>query len=163
VEAEVGVESMDDLNGPGRHGSGEVRVTDVSWSVNGGEFGRLAMATGDEVVFRIDYEAKVAVANAVFGIGFINEAGVSVSGPNSGATRTWSLAPGAGSVTFTVPRLLLQPAELSLSVAVVDRGHFFDYLDRSYPMRVRSRGSSEPGLVQTLGQWDLHTYQGKVP
>ena len=159
VEAD-GTEAADDLNNAGRHGSGEIRVTDLTWSINDGPFGQASLITGDRVTFRISYHAKVDVENAVFGIGFINEAGVSVSGPNSGATRQWSIAAGDGHVTFTVPRLMLQPAELDLSVAIVDRGHFLDYLDRAYPIRIRSSGSDEPGLVRTEGEWDLHMAEG---
>lgn len=148
------VAATDDLNNARRHGSGEVRVKDLLWSVNGGEFGNPSMITGDSVTFRIDYEAKTHVERAVFGLGFINESGVWVAGPNSGASHNWSLQPGTGQVTFEVDRLMLQPAEFDVCVSVVDRSHFFDYMDRAFQMRVRSSGSDEPGVIRMPGTWD---------
>jgi ABC-2 type transport system ATP-binding protein/lipopolysaccharide transport system ATP-binding protein len=155
VNAGEAAKEGETLNDAGRHGSGEIRVDDVTWSVNGGPFERSAVVSGDQVTFRIEYQAAKDLPNAVFGLGFVNEAGISVAGPNSGATRSWSIAKGRGHVQFSVGGLLLQPAEFSISAAIVDRAHVFDYVDRAYQFRVRSSGSNEPGLVQMPGTWDL--------
>lgn len=159
INADEAAEDGRDFNDASRHGSGEIRVKDLTWSANGGRFQRSPVISGDDVVFRIEYEAATDLENAVFGLGFVNESGVSVSGPNSGATRSWSVGKGRGFVHFSVPGLLLQPSEFAISVAIVDRAHVFDYVDRAYPFRVRSSGSNEPGLVQMPGRWEIEPIQ----
>ncbi len=155
INAGEAAKEGESLNDSGRRGSGEIRVTDVTWSVDDGPFERASVVAGQRVTFRIEYEAITDLENAVFGLGFVNEAGISVAGPNSGATRNWSVQRGRGSVHFTVDRLLLQPSEFGISAAIVDRAHVFDYVDRAYQFRVRSSGSDEPGLVQMPGTWEL--------
>ncbi len=130
-------DSTDELNDSDRHGTGEIRVHDVTWSIDEGPFQRAAVVAGQRVTFRIEYEAVSDLDNAVFGLGFVNEAGISVAGPNSGASRTWSVQKGRGFVYFTVDKLLLQPAEFGISAAIVDKAHVFDYLDRAYQFRVQ--------------------------
>jgi ABC-2 type transport system ATP-binding protein/lipopolysaccharide transport system ATP-binding protein len=155
INAGEAAQQGETLNDAGRHGSGEIRIKNVTWSVDGEPFGQPTVVAGDRVTFRIEYEAIRDLENAVFGLGFVNEAGISVAGPNSGATRTWAVPQGRGEVRFDVDHLLLQPAELGISAAIVDRGHTFDYVDRAYGLRVRSSGSNEPGLVQMPGSWAL--------
>ncbi len=155
VNAGEAAREGESINDSGRRGSGEIRVKDVKWSADEGPFERAPVVAGQRVTFRIEYEAVADLGNAVFGLGFINEAGISVAGPNSGSTKRWSVQKGRGFVHFTVDRLLLQPAEFGISAAIVDRAHVFDYVDRAYQFRVRSSGSDEPGLVQMPGTWDL--------
>ena len=71
-----------------------------------------------------------------------------------------ALIPGKGIVTFEVDSLMLQPADFAISVAIVDRGRTFDYIDRRFPFRVRSSGSNEAGLVQMPGTWEMDPFPG---
>jgi ABC-2 type transport system ATP-binding protein/lipopolysaccharide transport system ATP-binding protein len=94
----------------------------------------------------------------MFGLGFLHESGVNVAGPNSGSGP----APvedilGEGVVEFHVPKLSLQPGVYEVSVAAVNRGHTFDYVDRGYELRVRGNSNAEPGLTRMFGQWTAGT------
>jgi hypothetical protein len=102
---------------------------------------------------RLHFLASESISHAVFGIGFLHESGVNVSGPNSGRVGSWSVERGNGYVDFVVDELLLSAASYRVSAAVVDRGHTYDYADREFDLHVRGRGYDEPGLTRMLGTW----------
>jgi ABC-2 type transport system ATP-binding protein/lipopolysaccharide transport system ATP-binding protein len=61
---------------------------------------------------------------------------------------------GAGTVDYTLDSLPLQPGEFLLSVAAVDKGHMYDYIDRAFVLKVRAEDVvTEPGLVRMPGRW----------
>ena len=149
--------AVDDGSGAeqGRRGSGEVQVTDVELLDGKGKVAK-ALVAGDPATVRMHYRVTEPVAEAVFGLGFVHESGVSVAGPNSGASlEIRDLEPGEGHVDFTVPDLLFQPGTFEITTAVVHQGHVYDYRDRAFDLRVRGAGTDEPGLVRLPGSWSV--------
>lgn len=138
--------------GPERLGSGEVRITSVEFLDGDGNSSPMLVA-GSPCTIRLHFLASEAVRHAVFGIGFLHESGVNVSGPNSGRVGSWPVEQGQGYVDFVVDELLLSAASYRVSAAVVDRGHTYDYADREFDLHVRGRGDQEPGLTRMLGTW----------
>jgi ABC-2 type transport system ATP-binding protein/lipopolysaccharide transport system ATP-binding protein len=140
-----------------RLGSGEVRIESVEYLDSAGKISPVLLC-GEPGTFRIRYRASERVQDVMFGLGFQHESGVNVAGPNSGsgpAPVTDIL--GQGVVEFHVPKLTLQPGVYEVSVAAVNRGHTFDYVDRGYELRVRGNSNAEPGLTRMFGQWSAGT------
>ena len=136
-----------------RLGSGEVQVTDVDLLDGKGKKVK-ALVAGEPATVRMHYRVSEPVPDAVFGLGFVHESGVSVAGPNSGATlQIRDLRAGEGYVDFQVPDLLFQPGIFEITTAVVHQGHVYDYRDRAFDLRVRGAGTDEPGLVRLPGSW----------
>jgi ABC-2 type transport system ATP-binding protein/lipopolysaccharide transport system ATP-binding protein len=145
----------DDGEGHTRLGSGEVRVVDLELL---GADGRAtsALVAGEPATIRMHYRAEEPIESAVFGLGFVHESGVSVAGPNSGATvPDVSLEAGDGHVDFAIPDLLFQPGAFEITTAIVHQGHVYDYLERAFDLRVRGSGMAEPGLVRLPGDWTV--------
>ena len=143
------------MNSGSRTGSGEIRVTGLEYlDGDGNQVSFLAPA--EPATVRIHYDASVPIAEAIFGLGFLHESGVTVAGPNSGYERAFKVDAGSGFVDFTMPRLSLQPGVFRVSTAVVDRGHTYDHQDREYELRVRAdKGSTEPGMTKFFGEWSI--------
>jgi ABC-2 type transport system ATP-binding protein/lipopolysaccharide transport system ATP-binding protein len=100
------------------------------------------------------YRAEERIPEAVFGLAFVHESGVTVAGPNSGASLpSMPLERGEGHVDFSVPTLVLQPGTFDITSAIVHQGHVFDYADRAFNLRVRGAGTDEAGLVRMIGEW----------
>jgi ABC-2 type transport system ATP-binding protein/lipopolysaccharide transport system ATP-binding protein len=151
--AHAGTEGETPPAGPLRLGSGEVRVVKLEYIDRGGQPSNVAVS-GEPVTFRLHYEASEPVAEAVFGLGFVHESGVTVAGPNSAASG--AIVPvihGTGHVDFHVARLTFQPGAYEVSTAIVHKGHVYDYAERAFDLRVRGGGTEEPGLVRLLGAW----------
>jgi ABC-2 type transport system ATP-binding protein/lipopolysaccharide transport system ATP-binding protein len=136
----------------GRMGSGEARITRVEFLDRDRKPAPLLL-TGAPCTIRLHFRAVLDVGRAVFGIGFLHESGVNVSGPNSSMVGPWALRAGEGYVDFEIDELLLSPATYEVSTAIVDRGHMFDYADRAFILRVRGQGDEEPGLSRMPGTW----------
>jgi ABC-2 type transport system ATP-binding protein/lipopolysaccharide transport system ATP-binding protein len=137
---------------PSRLGSGEIRVTKVEFlDVN--QRPSAMLVAGEACTFRIHYSAHSDLDQVIFGFGFHHESGVVVAGPNSGRLGAASVPRGQGYVDFFCPELVLAPSAYSVTTAIVDKGHTFDYLDRGFEVRVRGRGDEEPGLARMLGSW----------
>jgi ABC-2 type transport system ATP-binding protein/lipopolysaccharide transport system ATP-binding protein len=135
-----------------RRGSGEVRITGLEYLAEGGVKVPVLLA-GAPATVRMHFEAEQAVPRAIFGLGFLHESGANVAGPNSGRTGAVSVPAGQGYIDFSVDALLLQPGTYTVSTAIVDRAHMFDYADREFELRVRGRGDEEPGLTRMPGDW----------
>lgn len=142
-------------DGRPRWGSGELRIESVEILTGEDDTGGVAIA-GEPVTFRLHYLADRDIPRAVFGLGFRHHSGVETAGPNSGATGAWAIPAGAGVVDFHLDVLTLQPGEFSVTSAVVDQGHTYDYAEEQALLRVRSAGEVEPGLVRLLGAWSHH-------
>ena len=140
-----------------RRGSGEVRVTGVQYL---GEDGadRGFLSTGRPGAVRISYSADVDLPAVTFGLAFVHESGVQAAGPNSGyGPDTFAVSAGTGTVDYALDSLPLQPGEYLLSVAIVDKGHMYDYIDRAFVLKVRAEDAvTEPGLVRMPGRWTHH-------
>ena len=139
---------------PARLGSGEVRVERVELLDEGGQTAAFVV-TGRPMRIRLHYRAQEPVGKAVFGIGFVHESGVFTAGPNSGRVGGWDLEPGLGSVDLDVPELTLLPGTFSISSAIIDRGHTYDFAENQATLKVRSSGDDEPGLVHLDGSWSI--------
>jgi len=140
-----------------RRGSGEVRVTGVQYLDQDG-VERKFLSSGRPCTVRISYEANTALPAVTFGLAFVHESGVQAAGPNSGyGPDTFAVQPGAGYVDYTVDPLPLLPGEFLLTVAAVDKGHMYDYIDRAFVLKVRAEDVvTEPGLVRMPGRWTHH-------
>jgi ABC-2 type transport system ATP-binding protein/lipopolysaccharide transport system ATP-binding protein len=140
-----------------RRGSGEVRVTGVQYL---GEDGtdRGFLSTGRPGAVRIAYSADVDLPAVTFGLAFVHESGVQAAGPNSGyGPDTFAVSAGTGTVDYALDSMPLQPGEYLLSVAIVDKGHMYDYIDRAFVLKVRAEDAvTEPGLVRMPGRWTHH-------
>jgi lipopolysaccharide transport system ATP-binding protein len=137
-----------------RRGSGEVRVTGVQYLDEDG-VERKFLSSGRPCTVRIHYQASTDLPAVTFGLAFVHESGVQAAGPNSGyGPDTFVVPAGSGSVDFAVADLPLLPGEFLLTVAAVDKGHMYDYLDRAFVLKVRADDVvTEPGLVRMPGHW----------
>jgi len=83
------------------------------------------------------------------------KSGVGVAGPNSGfGDQAYLVQAGAGLMVFSPDSLPLQPGTFLVSTAAVDRGHTYDFRDRTFELRVRAdEAVTEPGLVRMTGSW----------
>ena len=152
-EAESTVETVETVSGHARLGSGEIRIQSVEYMGGNGQVVPVLLC-GEPATFRIHYRATEPLKEVVFGLGFLNEFGVNVAGPNSGSgPMPVPNLDGEGVVEFHVPRLTLQPGVYEVSVAAVRQGHTYDYVDRGYELRVRGNSTSEPGLTRMFGDW----------
>jgi ABC-2 type transport system ATP-binding protein/lipopolysaccharide transport system ATP-binding protein len=141
---------------PDRVGSGEVRITDVQYlDADGAEVSFLT--PGERCIIRLHYSASEPISHAVFGLAFVHESGVNVSGPNSGSgEKAFQLDAGAGYVDFVVDSMTLQPGLFTLNTAVVDRGHSYELRARAAELRIRADSPvTEAGLVRLDGRWSL--------
>jgi ABC-2 type transport system ATP-binding protein/lipopolysaccharide transport system ATP-binding protein len=144
-----------------RRGSGEVRVTGVQYLDDQG-VERKFLSPGRPCSVRISYEASTDVPDVTFGLAFVHESGVQAAGPNSGyGPDTFAVPAGRGTVDFALDSLPLQPGEYLISVAAVDKGHMYDYIDRAFVLKVRADDAvTEPGLIRMPGRW---THRPAVP
>jgi ABC-2 type transport system ATP-binding protein/lipopolysaccharide transport system ATP-binding protein len=151
------------FDGRARVGSGEVRVIDVELIDAKGKSSPV-LVTGESATIRMHYRAEERIPEAVFGLAFVHESGVTVAGPNSAST----LAPvpldqGEGHVDFHLEDLMLQPGSFEITTAIVHKGHVFDYADRAFNLRVRGAGTDEPGLVRMTGEWSKAVPEAPAP
>lgn len=142
-------------DGSARVGSGEIRVESLEIIADHESEGGVVV-TGAPVTFQLRYAAATEVASAVFGLGFRHQSGVMVAGPNSARVGDWRVPQGRGVVEFRVDALTLLPGEYSVTTAVVDQGHTYDYAGGQALLRVRSTGEDEPGMVRLAGEWSHH-------
>ncbi|MEP6527332.1 MAG: ABC transporter ATP-binding protein [Nocardioidaceae bacterium] len=163
-EAEAsGADGGHDLgSGPARLGSGDVRITGVDYLDDSGADTPF-LSAGEPCTIRLHYKASSYIPDAVFGLGFVHESGVSVAGPNSGE-HSFPVEAGSGFVDYRLPRLALQPGSYLISTAVVSKGHTYDYVDRGFELRVRAdRSLTEPGLTLFFGSWSIERTSESVP
>jgi lipopolysaccharide transport system ATP-binding protein len=147
-----------------RLGSGEIRVTGLEFLDGAGTAGP-SMTTGEPCTIRLHFHADRDVPAATFGLAFVHESGVTVAGPNSMQSGSqFRVERGEGHVDFCSDAVPLQPGTFSVTTAVVDHGHTYDYLDRRYELRVRSNtASSEGGLSRWVGTWAVSAdYAGNI-
>jgi ABC-type polysaccharide/polyol phosphate transport system ATPase subunit len=143
---------------PRRWGSREIEILGVDYLDSSGA--RLTSAsTGDRLVVRIRYRARDAITDPVFALGFYNEAGVNVAGPNTGfAGVATGVVRGEGHVDYVIPRLSLMPGGWRVSVAVWDQSmmHTYDQWEKVFELRVQPGSSVERfGLADLQGQWEI--------
>jgi len=137
-----------------RLGSGEVRITGLEF-LDHRDTKTGFLSSGERCTIRMQYEATTDLPSVTFGLNFVHESGVGVAGPNSGfGDQAYLVQAGAGHVDFSLDSLPLQPGTFLVSTAAVDRGHTYDFRDRTFELRVRAdEAVTEPGLVRMTGSW----------
>lgn len=156
----VHVELQDEaVHGGGRWGDGSVKITKAEVREVHGEVVN-QVATGDDVVFRIHYEADAPVADPVFGLAIYTIDGVHVTGPNTlEAGLDIAEVRGSGHVDLRVDPLLLLSGTYDLSVACVDRtmAHVYDQRHRAFRFDVKPGMPHETmgGILSLNGRWSV--------
>ncbi|MFK8025825.1 MAG: ABC transporter ATP-binding protein [Ilumatobacter sp.] len=142
-------------DGSMRRGDGQVRVTDVEVMVGGAASD--SVHTGDDVVFRIHFEAERPTERPVFALEIATLAGVEVTAPS---TRDGGAVPttvdGVGHVDLTVNSLPLLPGPYVLHTEVTGWGrtHVYDHLQNAKSFDVHAGDSPETdGLVTLRPSW----------
>ncbi|HET6953905.1 MAG TPA: ABC transporter ATP-binding protein [Acidimicrobiales bacterium] len=155
---QVHVDREADESGHGtRWGSGDIRITDVDMLGPNGQPTE-QIQTGDEVTFRLRYEATRSVERPVFGLGVFTLEGVQVSGPNTREAGVWvDSVDGAGVVELHVDRLLLLPGSYVVSAASTDEtiSHTFDHRHKAFHFDVKPGTPHETygGVISFDGRW----------
>ena len=135
-----------------RVGTGEVQVTGIEVLDHQG-VPTVSLVMEQPGAIRVHYNASEHLDRVVFGLGFVNELGVTAAGPNSRRQGMMSLEPGPGWIDFEMNPVLLAAGTYSVSTAVVEGGHFFDFLDKVFTVRVVPSGVHEPGIMIQPGHW----------
>jgi len=141
-----------------RWGTQEVEIVGVSFHDANGEV-RHRFKTGESIVIRIAYKAKVQIEDPVFGIAIHRSDGVHVTGINT-ALDGLCFAPlqGEGLVECQLENASLNVGSYLLSAATHDREErrAYDYHDRQYPFEVASNGGPTfSGLLSIAHRWRL--------
>ena len=155
---QVHVDREEDESGHGtRWGSGDVRIVRVDLHGPNGQPTE-QIRTGDEVTFRLHYEAARSVERPVFGLGVFTLEGVQVSGPNTREAGVWvEHVDGAGVVELHIDRLLLLPGSYVVSAAATDEtiSHTFDHRHKALHFDVKPGTPHETygGVISFDGRW----------
>lgn len=134
-----------------RRGTGEARVTGVGLLAD--EKPLSFATTNNPVTIRVELTAPHDIHEAVVGIGFTNETGIVVAGPNTIRIGPITIPEGKSVVDFQVDNLILTQGNYRVSTAIVVKGTFLDSLENVFEMTVRARSADEPGLVSMPGTW----------
>jgi ABC-2 type transport system ATP-binding protein len=142
-------------DGSMRRGDGPVRVTGVEVLVGGVD--APSVRTGDDVVFRIRFEADKPVEQPVFALKIATLAGVEVTAPSTrDAGDVPDTVAGVGHVDLRVDALPLLPGPHVLHTEVTGWGrtHVFDHLQNARSFDVHAGDSPETdGLVTFRPSW----------
>jgi ABC-2 type transport system ATP-binding protein/lipopolysaccharide transport system ATP-binding protein len=139
---------------PARRGTGELRVTDVTFLSSGRRVNHAV--SGEPLTIRLAYRTTRPIADPVFAIGIYAERGHKVANPH---TTSQQIGPvdGAGTVDFELAALPLQQGHWRLSIGVTDPTYtkIFDHLDKTVLLKVQSsgRGIDLGGDVVLPGTW----------
>lgn len=142
-----------------RWGSGDVRFTAVELLGPKGEPTE-QVRTGDEVTFRLHFDATKPVPHPVFGLGVYTLEGIQVTGPNTReAGAVVDHIEGEGHVDLRVDRLLLLPGSYTVSAACTDEtvSHTFDHRHRALHFDVKPGTPHETfgGVMSFDGRWQI--------
>lgn len=155
-EAMLGGEQTPDGGGI-RRGEGPIRVTHAEMLVNGAPTDRAR--NGDDVTFRLHYEATRPVYTPVFAITIASLAGPIVTAPSSrDADEVPAALGGSGTVDIAVKDLPLLPGPYVLHTEITKfgRAHVFDHLQNAASFDVVHGTSAETqGLVTLSPTWTL--------
>jgi hypothetical protein len=133
---------------PGRRGTGEIAIRDVSLRDASGRE-RAEFRTGETLRVEVLFEARQPVASPVMGVAIFRDDGVYCYGPNTridgGLEGTYH---GRYRLSAEFEDLPLLGGSYEVSVAFYDRDHVYAYAwdHRLYPFRVTA-GRTDHGLV----------------
>ncbi|MCI7306553.1 MAG: ABC transporter ATP-binding protein [Trueperella sp.] len=137
-----------------RQGSGEARMTSVElFDAEGNEVN--FVHPGQDVTIRINITSRTELRNVEVGLAIVHESGLFLAGPNSRIGGVlYTIPEGESFVDFRINPLIIQPGTYSISTALLDGGHTYDYSDREAEFIVRSDSvGDEVGLVKVTGDW----------
>ena len=139
----------------GRWGSGEVQITDVTFTNSAGETTQI-FHSGEPVTVTMTVRARHAIDDFVFGIGIFNAEGVCVYGTNTDIEefQAESLS-GEAVIGFEMPSVDLVEGTYKLDVAVhkLD-GAPYDYHRLLYTFRIKSR-LKDVGVYRPNHRWQF--------
>jgi len=143
------------VDGSSRRGDGKIKVTKVDILVDDTRIDRVR--TGDDVVFRVHFEAEEPVPNPVFAITIARLDGVGVTAPSSrDAQAVPKKISGTGHVDITMADIPLMPGPYVIHTAVTGWGlkHIYDHLHHARTFDVMAGDSAETdGLVTLRPTW----------
>lgn len=166
IESYTGTVHVDrevDEEGRNRYGSGEGRITDVTFLTSDGRR-TTRLRSGEPVTLQLSYDMTSAIERPVFGLAIHTIEGVQVTGPNS---RDVDCVPekldGPGALTISFDPLTLLPGTYDLTVALYDYScrHPFDVRENILRFDV-DRGPIHEmfGLVSLGGRWQIGDQTG---
>jgi ABC-type polysaccharide/polyol phosphate transport system ATPase subunit len=139
----------------GRWGSGEVQISDVTFTNSAGETTQI-FHSGEPVTVTMTVRARHAIDDFVFGIGIFNAEGLCVYGTNTDIEefQAESLS-GEAVVGFEMPSVDLVEGTYKLDVAVhkLD-GAPYDYHRLLYTFRIKSR-VKDVGIYRPNHRWQF--------
>lgn len=119
--SDLGHGATSDEAGGSRFGTGEIKIREIEWLVDGEKTDR-RLKTRGRTVARFHYEASTAVDRPVFGLSIETQQGFQVwalQGRDAGFVPS-RIEPGRGTFEVEIPRLPLRPGSYSLSTSVQD-------------------------------------------
>lgn len=133
-----------------RWGTGEVKVTDVTFYRNGKALKEVLFETGEKFEVEVKTKSKNET-NIVVGIAFEDVFGVNISGPNTIGQKI--SAP--GTVRYTIDKLPLLPGSYKMTIAIFsdDLNNEYDHLEKLYSFEVVAKEHNLYGKVNLFGSW----------
>lgn len=124
-----------------RRGTGEIRVTDVSFLSHGHPVTHAV--SGEQLTIRLSYDAATPVECPVFAIGIYGEHGHKVATPHTTSADLGTLK-GEGYVDLSMDELLLQQGHWRLSIGVTNRTYTttYDHQEKAVLLKVQASGRS---------------------
>ncbi|MGB3737372.1 MAG: ABC transporter ATP-binding protein [Ilumatobacter sp.] len=153
TEYMLGSEEGED--GSSRRGDGKIQITKVEIIVDGVRIDRVR--TGDDVIFRLHFEAQETVPNPVFAITLARLDGINVTAPSSRDAEAVPMEiSGSGHVDIAMADVPLMPGPYVIHTAVTGWGlkHMYDHLHHARTFDVMAGDSAETtGLVTLRPTW----------
>ncbi|WP_255315542.1 ABC transporter ATP-binding protein [Trueperella pecoris] len=148
-----------DDSGTVRWGSGEAQVEHVQILHNDGRVVDGPIPTGEELVFRLHYNAHERIDKPVFGYSLSANDGAYLWANNTRDQHfEIPFIEGKGTIDLRIPSLALQPGSYTLDASVVNTTteHVFDYVREVTGFAVRSGVPFESGGYMILdGRWSM--------
>lgn len=137
-----------------RRGSGELRVTDVTFL---GEDGRPSdvLICGRPATVRLEYRCKKPLEGVIMGLGFDDRNGLTICGMNNSHRRFDIIPAGTGHMDFAADHLLLAAGLYSLRFQIYQPGHVIDVSDDCPELTVRSPELDMDGKYLQTGRWSV--------
>lgn len=161
-EARLAVEQPVAENVGGQWGSGEARITGVTFLDEKGQQTHV-FRTAQPLRARIHYVASRRVDKPMFGVAIYRNDGVHVNGPNTRFSGfDIPFIEGEGDVEYVVESLPLLEGNYEFSAAIYDFDgiHPYDHQHRGYRFAVTGGGAREQyGLICTPSHWLHHPGQ----
>ncbi len=147
--------SEEEADGASRRGDGKIHVDKVDILVDGNRVDRVR--TGDDVTFRLHFEADEPTPNPVFTITLARLDGIGVTAPSSrDADAVPKQISGKGYVDISMADIPLMPGPYVVHTAVTGWGlkHIYDHLHHARTFDVMAGDSAETnGLVTLRPTW----------